>query len=186
MPLSPPTPRKRIHKRTVTCEGFLRDDGLWDIEGRIIDTKTYAFLSHDRGEVPAAEPIHSMRVRLTMDDEFLIHAAEAVTEHSPSRICPNIPRSFEKLVGLSIAPGWRTQTRQLLGGLNGCTHMVDLLVPIATTAFQTIYPWNNGRERSSTGAWVDKTRPRQLDSCHALVSDGEIVKRRWPQFYTGE
>ena len=186
MPLPTSVPRKQIHKRTVTCEGFLREDGLWDIEGQIIDTKSYAFPGHDRGEIPDGEPIHCMRVRLTMDDEFLIHAAEAVTDHSPSRICPNIPLSFEKLVGLSIAPGWRRKTRQLLGGLNGCTHMVDLLVPIATTAFQTIYPWKNGRERSSSGAWADKTRPRQLDSCHALASDGEIVKRRWPQFYVGK
>ena len=186
MPLSTPAPRNPIHKRTVTCEGFLRDDGLWDIEGQIVDTKSYAFPNHDRGEVAAGEPVHSMSVRLTMDDEFLIHEAEAVTDFSPSNICPNIPRSFEKLVGLSIAPGWRRQTQQLLGGRYGCTHMVDLLVPIATTAFQTIYPWKNGRERSSDGAWADTTRPQMLDSCHALASDGVIVKRRWPRFYTGE
>ena len=23
--------RKKIHNRTVHCEGFLREDGLWDI-----------------------------------------------------------------------------------------------------------------------------------------------------------
>ncbi|MES9906068.1 MAG: DUF2889 domain-containing protein [Sedimenticola sp.] len=186
MPLSPPAPRKQIHRRTVVCEGFLRDDGLWDIEGQIVDVKGYAFPNHDKGEIPVGEPLHGMRVRLTMDDEFLIHAAEAVTDHSPSRICPNIPQGFEQLVGLKIAPGWRRQTQRLLGGLNGCTHMVDLLVPIATTAFQTIYPWKNGRERRGEGAWADKTRPRVLDSCHALASDGEIAKYRWPQFYTGE
>ena len=43
--------RKKIHNRTVHCEGFLREDGLWDIEGHLRDTKTYSFKSDHRGEL---------------------------------------------------------------------------------------------------------------------------------------
>ena len=29
------------------------------------------------------------------------------------------------------------------------------------------------------------SRPKRIDSCHALSSDGDVVKKRWPEFYTG-
>ena len=34
MPLKPAAKRKHLHTRHITCEGFMRDDGLWDIEAR--------------------------------------------------------------------------------------------------------------------------------------------------------
>jgi len=40
MPLTEPTPhRQRLHSRHVTYEGFQREDGLFDIEGRLVDVK---------------------------------------------------------------------------------------------------------------------------------------------------
>ena len=39
MPLSPAAPREHIHTRTVTCRGYRRKDGLWDIEGHLVDVK---------------------------------------------------------------------------------------------------------------------------------------------------
>jgi hypothetical protein len=29
-------------------------------------------------------------------------------------------------------------------------------------------------------------KPPILDTCHALASDGPVVKRFWPAFYTGK
>ena len=51
MPLEKPHPRKHIHTRDIQCLGYQRDDGLWDIEGTIMDTKTYSFDNIDRGGV---------------------------------------------------------------------------------------------------------------------------------------
>ena len=46
MPLSQAAPRQHIHTREIVCRGYLRDDGLWDIEGSICDVKTYSFDNH--------------------------------------------------------------------------------------------------------------------------------------------
>ncbi len=43
MPLSDPAPRKPLHKRANECRGYRRDDGLWDIEAHMTDTKSYVF-----------------------------------------------------------------------------------------------------------------------------------------------
>lgn len=181
MPLSTPAPRKLVHRRAVKCRGYHREDGLWDIEGHVVDTKTYAFENRERGTIEPGEPIHDMWVRVTVDDNLVIHDAEAVTDHGPFSVCPAIADRFKLLVGLRIGRGWRRKVQELLGGVNGCTHLRELLGPVATTAFQTIYPIKSRRKGEANNG----KKPPILDSCHALASDSEIVKVHWPRFYTG-
>ena len=72
MTLTKPPPRKHLHTRDIQCKGYLRDDGLWDIEGRIIDTKTYSFENFDRGGVASGEAVHHMEIRLTVDRKSVV------------------------------------------------------------------------------------------------------------------
>jgi hypothetical protein len=181
MPLSAPAARELIHNRDVLCRGFHRDDGLWDIEGHLVDSKTYDFPNRYRGEMKAGQPVHGMWVRLTLDDDLVIHAVEAVTDDGPYPVCPVITPRFRELEGLRIGPGFTRAVRQRLGGTSGCTHLVELLRPVATTAFQTIYP---RRHRRASGD--AEHRPPFLDTCHALASDGPVVRDHWPEWYTGE
>src|SRR5690606_35863619 len=67
MPLSPAVPRRHIHTRRIECRGYLREDGLWDIEAWLEDSKTYAFDNETRGEVQPGGPVHDMVARLTVD-----------------------------------------------------------------------------------------------------------------------
>ncbi|HSS66736.1 MAG TPA: DUF2889 domain-containing protein [Gammaproteobacteria bacterium] len=180
MPLTRPAPRQLLHQRTVTCRGYRRDDGLLDIEGHLEDTKSYPFRNRDRGEVPAGEPVHGMWLRLTIDEELEIHDAEASTEFAPYAVCPRITPNFKRLTGLRIGAGWMREVRKRVGGVQGCTHLVELLGPIATTAFQTLAGQRKAREPKPP-----LTRPFFLDSCHALRSDGEVVKLHWPAYFTG-
>ena len=83
MPLSAPvSPRKRLHSRRVTYEGWQRDDGLFDIEGHLVDIKDHdtTLLSGIR---PAGEPVHDMWVRVTIDREYTIRDIEAQSDRVP-------------------------------------------------------------------------------------------------------
>jgi len=187
MPLSPSVPREHIHTRHVECRGFRRADGLWDIEGHLTDVKSYPFHNLHRGEIAPGTPIHDMWLRLTVDDDLTIHAVEAVTDSSPFRTCPEATPNFQRLVGLSIRSGFKREVRERLGGTQGCTHLVELLGPIATTAFQTVFPIKNRSE--AAGAAQDgahRPRPQLIDTCHALASDGQVVRESWPDYYTGK
>ena len=179
-PLSPPAPRQLLHQRLVTCRGYRRDDGLFDIEAHLEDTKSYPFRNRDRGKIRAGEPVHGMWLRLTLDENLRVHDAEASTEYAPYAVCPRITPNFKRLSGLEIGAGWMREARQRVGGTEGCTHLTELLGPLATTAFQTLA----GRRRAKAPA-DPKARPFFLESCHALKSDGEVVKVRWPEHYTG-
>jgi len=189
MPLSSAAKREHIHTRQVECRGFRRADGLWDIEGHLTDVKTYAFPSEFRGTVEPGDPVHEMWIRLTVDDELIVRGIEAVTDKSPFPVCGAIASNFARLVGLSIRPGFLSKVRERLGGVEGCTHLVELMGPIATTAYQTIYPYRHKLTRES-GEHAPQTvksgeKPRLIDTCHALRSDGAVVQRLWPDFYTG-
>lgn len=177
MPLSPPAPRTHLHTRQVICQGFEREDGLWDIEGQIIDTKTYDFPNEDRGGwVRAGEPVHHMSLRVTIDARLTIVAAEAVMEFTPFALCPSIAPSFSGLAGLSLGPGFKKELMARFGGVAGCTHLVELMGPIATTAFQTL-------AKRGPPVAVDR-KPAIIDRCHAFAADGPVVARLWPQFST--
>lgn len=191
MPLSPPAPRQHLHTRTVTCQGYRREDGLWDIEGHITDVKTYPFDNEDRGRIEPGDPVHDMWMRLTVDDSFTIHAVEAVTDKSPFHICGAITPNFQRLVGLRIGPGWNRAVKERLGGVHGCTHLVELLGPVATTAYQTMSgilareKKERLRQMREQGVEPPPERPRLLNTCHAFASDSPVVRRYWPDHYTG-
>src|SRR3546814_16324152 len=57
MPLSPPVERTCLHNRTYDFQGSQRADGLWDLEGRIVDTKTYPFANKEIGRASCRERV---------------------------------------------------------------------------------------------------------------------------------
>src|SRR3546814_1391109 len=81
-----------------------------------------------------------MSLRLTIDEDFKVHDIEAVTDYSPFPLCPAVTPNFKRMIGAEIKAGWRQQVRREVGGVEGCTHLVDLLIAMATVAFQTLYP----------------------------------------------
>ncbi len=61
--------------------------------------------------------------------------------------------------------------------------MTELLGPVATTVFQTVYGQRYDQEDAKPAA--EREPPPVLNTCHALASDSPVVKRRWPLAYTG-
>lgn len=187
MPLSAPASRKTSHIRKIHCEGFQRADDLWDIEAHLTDTKSFPYPHDIHGKLPPGQALHQMSVRVTLDKDLLIHAIEVCIDASPFAICPDIIERFQLLKGLIINLGWRYEVRKRLGGRLGCTHLVELLAPLATTAFQTVYgSMHDDLKNVAEGIAQTEGKPEILDTCHALASSSPVVKKHWPTYYTGE
>ncbi len=181
MPLpDSPHSRKHIHTRQITCNGFQRDDGLWDVDAQIKDIKTYSVDNTYRGEIKPGEPIHEMWIRLTVDTHMLVHDCIAVTDHSPYGCCGDITPIFKRLIGQQIAPGWTRLVKNLVAGVQGCTHLADLVAPATTTLYQTMAVIAKGKTDQET------SKPFYIDGWHAWVSDGEQVLTYHPEYYTGK
>jgi len=183
VPLSKPAPREPRHTRVVTCHGYRREDGLLDIEGRIVDTKPYRFRNRDRGGwIEADEALHDMSIRLTLTLELEVTDVDAVIDASPYNYCKSAMSAARNLIGLKIAPGWTISSRNAMGATRGCTHLTELLGPVATTAIQTIAS-ERARDSESKGK---KRAPSFLNSCHTYADDSPVVKLEWPEHYRGD
>jgi hypothetical protein len=183
MPLPAPSPRKHLHTRNVTYRGYLREDGLWDIEADLQDVKGYAFDMVERGHMPPGTPVHGMTMRVTVDDKMKIHAIASAMDFTPYGECARGEDPMQRMVGHSMGPGWRQTIERELGGIKGCTHMRELLFNLATAAYQTVFPWRDReRELAGTPAASLEKPPHHLGRCIAWDFDGPVVKKIYPQF----
>lgn len=182
MPLPESTPRTELHHRRIDMRGYRRDDGLFDIEGHVVDTKTYDMHRDDDNATPAGSPLHDMWIRLVVDEDLVVRDIVAVTDASPYPICREAVAPMTRIIGERIKAGWTNMVKARLGGAQGCTHLMELLMPLATAAYQTIHPVRTRRPDVLTASG----RPAKIDSCYAFASHREVVARRWPTFHTVE
>jgi hypothetical protein len=181
MPLPAAEPRRELHWRAVECRGYAREDGLYDIEARVTDRRSYALCRPEGGEQPAGAAVHDMWLRLTVDEALRIHDVAAATDAAPHAACPVGAAAMRRLVGERIGAGFTHRSRALLGGVLGCTHLLELLGPAATTAYQTLVHRRFAAPDLLDGAG----RPAKIDTCIAYAADGDLVRRRWPAHWTG-
>jgi len=186
MGLPAPVPRRRLHTRRIACVGYRRDDGLWDIEAHIVDTKTYAYDEPMRGAVAAGSPVHDMSLRLTVDDDKIVRDIEVSTDAAPYGPCFEVAPNFKGLIGSKVGAGWRRAIHEYLGGVKSCTHLRELLLPVGTVVFQTLGGWRrvDGAE-AATPAKSGSDKPHQLDGCMAWASDGDVVAKLLPEYFQG-
>ena len=187
MNLSSPAPRRHLHTRTIACEGFLRDDGLWDIEARIIDFKEYAYSEPERGLRESGSHVHDMMVRLTLDKSMVVHAIETTMLANPYEVCVSALPAYKKLIGARVGSGWRKAVNEAVGGDKGCTHVRELLFPMATVAFQTISGWREDGAELETERQAPPLNaqglPYFVGGCKAWSFDSPVTRREFPQFF---
>ena len=172
--------RTTLHQRTIVMTGYAREDGLFEIEGRVTDTKPHGFTPPGGNRhVRAGEPLHDMSVCMVFDAGLVVRDVAYVTHSSPYPACQRGGESLRDICGLRIAAGWSAEVKRRLGGARSCTHLMELLLPMATTAMQSMSVFNlqNPTPRDAAG------RPTKIDSCFAYARDGEVVLRRWPEFH---
>jgi hypothetical protein len=186
--LPPAAPRRNLHIRAVTMQGFRRDDGLWDIEGEMRDSKTSAWPSWEGGEQPPEVPVHHMRVRITLDDNYIVQSVAAALPTVPFPECKQGIPPLQGLVGASIARGWRKALEATLGATKGCTHLRELLMQLGTVAYQTV--GGEGRREEWEALPEPRIRPPAAtspkphwDKCIGWRLDGEVIRRLAPDFF---
>ena len=181
-----PTQRRHMHTRSIECNGYLRDDGLWEVEARMRDTKPFSqSASRYREELKPGDPVHDIALRLAVDDNMTIQEAQATMRATPYPTCIEVEPILQRLVGERIGNGWRKVVQSKLGRLESCTHLSELLGPAVTTLFQTMSQGKNPEGRDSLEDRRARTeRPFFVGGCHSWRTDGPIVADMFPQFAT--
>ncbi|WP_310733309.1 DUF2889 domain-containing protein [Ideonella azotifigens] len=173
MPLTLPAPRREVHHRAIDMRAFARDDGLFDVEARLVDRKPFPFLRASSPEpVPAGDPLHDLWVRITLDSEFVVRDIEASSDATPWRLCREAEGTLKVLIGEKVARGWSAKVKERLRGAAGCTHLMEMLVTLGTTALQGIR--GADPERALAAPW-------KMDSCYAYGRERAVAKILWPE-----
>ena len=177
--------RRLMHRRSIECTGYLRDDGLWEVEARLLDTKPFAQRDRFRGELQPGDPVHDIGLRLAVDDSLTIREAQTMMRATPYPTCVDVEPILQRLVGERIGKGWREIVRRKIGRLETCTHLSELLGPAVTTLFQTMTHGKSpeGRDAMDHHGTVSE-RPFFIDGCYSWRADGPIVAEIFPQFAT--
>jgi hypothetical protein len=183
MPLPAPQARTHLHTRAVVYRGYQREDGLWDIEAEMTDTKTYPLDRSERGDMPPGTPIHGMAIRATVDDDMTIREIATSSDHTPFAECQQGVDPMQQMVGVTMGPGWRQASEKALGGTRGCTHLRELLFNMATAAYQTVPEYRARlRRQSGTPEAENAGPPYHVGKCIAWDFDGAVVQRHYPKF----
>lgn len=176
-----------MHSRRIHCDGFLREDGLWDIEGSIVDSKAHSYSEEYRGVMEAGSDVHRMIVRLTVGADLVVHMIEVSMPAVPHPSCCNGMANYQGLVGAKIGIGWRRAVLASIGTTSGCTHVRELLFALATVAIQTILSISTiGNRSSGVTQFKPGERPHFIDGCIGWATDGEMVAEMYPEYAAGK
>lgn len=179
MPLSPAAGRELIHTRTLDLKAYRRTDGLWDIEGHLTDIKPFPYHLIDADRA-ANEPIHDMWLRLTIDADFVVREAEAHMDTGAHGLCHQVTPNFADLAGLRIGSGWNRKVRERVGHGRGCTHLVEMLSQMATTAMQAL--WSEEEARDGIPPVEERElSPGLANSCYAYRDGSPFIAEYFPR-----
>lgn len=173
--------RRLLHRREIAFQGYLRDDGLLDIEARLQDITAVA-TPMPFGDLAAGDTIHDMCLTVTVDAELHIRSVRAVTAAGATPYCAEINGAYAGLAGLRIGPGFKQQVKERVGGIKGCTHLTELMNGLANAAMQTWFSLRReaGARQRRADASAPLPRPFVVGTCHPYRLDGEATQVIWP------
>jgi hypothetical protein len=156
---------KALHRRSINHQTWQHEDGVMEIESRLIDSKAYDTHIGFNRPLPAGEPVHDMTIRVLLGPDGVIRNIRLRMDSAPFEICPEVIGRFEDLKGASMGQGWNDFLSMRFSGAGGCRHLVDLLRGMGTVVFQSAH----GRD------WTPESLERMTDSCHAFRQDGPVI-----------
>lgn len=169
--------RQLKHRRQIEVQVYARDDGLWEADATLRDLKSRDTELAGRTRA-AGDPIHEMLLRVVVDTQLNIVAAGSQTLWMPyPGHCDAHGDAYARLAGLNLAQGFRAGLRERVGGVLGCTHVSELAQVLPTAVIQAM-----AGEVIDTRGHGD-AQPFQIDRCHALRSDGDVVRAFYPRWH---
>jgi hypothetical protein len=114
---------------------------------------------------------------MAVDEDFTVREIEASSDTTPYGLCKEAENTLSVLVGERIVRGWSARVKELLRGAASCTHLMEMLLPMGTTALQGI------RALRNDGGANLEAHANKVDTCYAYGSTREIVQKLWPARY---
>lgn len=163
-----------VHKRSIDVETFRHGEESLLVVGRLRDNRLHETHSFG-GTVFPPGVVHDMIIRLVLRrSDMTIESIEVEMPRAPRDECLEARNSLDSFRGTRIERGFTGRVRAAAGGGRGCSHLVALLLAMASAAVQ--------------GAWsATADRPLRLkdtgeaalalleDTCYVWRSGGPAI-----------
>ena len=176
--------RELIHTRQIACRAFRLKNGFMEIEATLTDEKGQEVTFRSRPPVRAGELMHRMSLSLTIDRDDVLREVKVTTRLAPWPMCGGTDAAYRSLIGLRIGSGFSRQVRERLGGIQGCTHVTELVAQAANAYMQASWPDRVARQMAvdqDPRRWPDKSILTFVDQCHAWRLDGKTLAQEYPE-----
>jgi hypothetical protein len=147
-----------VHSRTLEIFTYpLADRGII-VTGELIEKRLQSYYGIS-GEIRPPHTVHHMIIRMLIEGlTFTITEIETEMPGVPREACLETAQFLNRLVGMDIASGFTLKAREIVGGRNGCAHLLALLTAMAPAAVQ--------------GFWVYHTaKPLEHDTSSRLLEE---------------
>lgn len=171
--------KERIHRRTITVNSYEMGDGIIQVEGVLTDERFFPSIYYSRNQFIDPGIVHEMTVQLDIAlPDLEIKKAAAVMNEVPMDSCREIEAFVQKMVGLKIKPGFTRKVRALLGGVEGCLHLTNLILTMGSAAMQGFWAHYSRRRGGAKAVRAPEFDPGLLkDSCWMWRGDGPLFTR---------
>lgn len=127
---------RHAHRRTITTDCWINDDGRYTAVGWLHDEKGIEALTYALKIVPVGGTMHDMRVTVELSPKLVIEKIAVEMRGVPGPSCPEIESGYDKLIGISVARGFTRALFERVGGVRGCVHVTTLLMQMAPAIMQ--------------------------------------------------
>jgi len=157
-----------VYRRGVDIESELADDDHLRVTGRLRDERP--------GPEGGTVVIHHMSLALVVRiSDLEIVGATADMSSFPHAECPLIAPRFADLVGLPVRKGFAKELNRRLGGVAGCSHLVEIARSIAPVVTQSMLTGQAPVRRDPAEPAPPPRLP--LGSCHLWSPEGVAVRK---------
>jgi len=165
--------KKLVHLRQIEIHAYDLGEHRVLIEGKLADTRPSPSSTGESRDEPAL--IHDLTARIWVQGpDLTISAAEAEMDKIPREVCPEVLPGVQKLVGLKIVTGFTQKVKDLIGGVQGCSHLTNLFLTLGPVAVQGY--WAAYGKRAGARSLDNPAFSRVLDSCRVWRRDGPYVR----------
>lgn len=167
-----------IHSRTISVNTFEEDDETISIEGSLVDERYNPYIIYATQESHEPGIVHHMKVDMTLSIPSLrILSIVAEMPVVPNGDCLEIKNSVKKAQGMEIKPGFTSDLRNLLGNINGCIHLTNLIQVMASSAVQGIWTYFSRLRGGQRVKMPNTDMGMVINSCWMWREDGPFLRR---------
>jgi hypothetical protein len=161
-----------VYRRSIGVESVMADDDHLRVTGHLRDERPP--MDGDGPERPMV--VHDMSLSLTVRIADLV-VVDVVADMSafPHTECPLITSRFAHLIGVPVRRGFSRELNRRLGGVAGCSHLVEIARSIAPVVTQSMLSGRVPIRRDP----AEPAEPSRLPvgSCHLWQPDGVAVRK---------